>query len=112
MELFPPQNDLVFTNVDGSLLRRSNFTRRLWQPAVMRADLDERLTFHGLRHSAVSILTASGASIVELASVMGWSQSTAAAMSVRYGHLFEARDQHLTAALDELYRSGRRKNPS
>ena len=44
---------------------------------------------------------------MELAAVMGWSRSTAAAMGVRYGHLFEARDEHLTAALDDLYRRAR-----
>jgi hypothetical protein len=41
-----------------------------------------------LCRSRVSILVAEGASIVELAAVMGWSHSTAVAMSMRYGHLF------------------------
>lgn len=108
IQRFPPQNDLLFTNADGSMLRRSNFDRRLWQPAVRRAGLNENLTFHGLRHTAVSILISQGASIVELASIMGWSRSTAVAMSVRYGHLFEAREDHLTDALDKLYLSARR----
>jgi integrase len=108
MEAFPPQNDLLFTNPGGTLLRRSNYDRRVWQPAVRRAGLDERLTFHGLRHTAVSILIAEGASIVELASIPGWSHSTAVAMSMRYGHLFTAREQHLTEALDRLYRSAGR----
>src|SRR5437879_2454121 len=33
VEAFPPQNDLLFTNPDGSMLRRSNFDRRVWKPA-------------------------------------------------------------------------------
>jgi len=54
--------------------------------------VDPRLTFHGLRHSAVSIqVFAQGASLVELAAIMGWSRSTAAAMTMRYGHLFPLR---------------------
>jgi len=92
IEVFPPQGGLVFTSQDGALLRRSNFERRIWAPAVARSGLDERLTFHGLRHTAVSVLIAEGASIVELAAIMGWAPSTAVAMSMRYGHLFAARD--------------------
>ena len=105
---FPPHNDLVFTNADGSMLRRSNFDRRVFQPAVRRAGLSEDLTFHGLRHTAVSILISQGASIVELATIMGWSPSTAVAMSVRYGHLFAVREEHLTEALDRVYLAARR----
>ena len=71
IETFPPQGDLVFTSQGGALLRRSNFVRRTWAPAVARAGLDQRLTFHGLRHTAVSVLIAEGASIVELAAAAG-----------------------------------------
>jgi integrase len=102
---FPPRNDVLFNNADGSLLRRSNFCRRIWKPAVLSVGLPQALTFHGLRHTAVSILIASGASIVELAAVMGWANSTAAAMAVRYGHLFEARENQLTDAVENLYRA-------
>jgi hypothetical protein len=45
-----------------------------------------------------------------LAAVMGWAPSTAVAMSMRYGHLFAARDEHLTEALERVYRSARRPN--
>jgi integrase len=110
IEAYPPVNDLLFTSPEGSLLRRSHFERRVWAPAVERIGLDAGLTFHGLRHTAVSILIAEGASIVELAAVMGWSHSTAVAMSMRYGHLFAARDEHLTQALERVYRTARRPN--
>jgi len=109
-EAYPPQQDLVFTIQDGTLLRRSNFDRRMWAPAVIRAGLDDRLTFHGLRHTAVSMLIAEGASIVELAAIMGWAPSTAVAMAMRYGHLFAARDEHLTEAQERVYRNARRPN--
>ena len=110
IEAYPPVNDLLFTSPEGSLLRRSHFERRIWAPAVEKVGLDAGLTFHGLRHTAVSILIAEGASIVELAAVMGWSHSTAVAMSMRYGHLFAARDEHLTQALERVYRTARRPN--
>ena len=47
----------VFTAADGGLLRRSNFRRRIWLPAVAGdqardwAALMPGLKFHGLRHS-------------------------------------------------------------
>ena len=60
------------------------------------AGVDDRLTFQGLRHSAVSISIAGAASIIELAAVMGWAQSTTSTMAVRYGYLFQAREKQLT----------------
>lgn len=71
-EVNSPINDLLFTSPEGSLLRRSHFDRRVFTPAVKGVGCDPGLTFHGLHHSAVSILIAEGASIVELAAVMGW----------------------------------------
>ncbi|MGH2719701.1 MAG: tyrosine-type recombinase/integrase [Actinomycetota bacterium] len=105
---FPPAEDLVFTSHDGQMLRRSNFQRRTWAPAVAAAGVDPRLTFHGLRHSAVSIMIDQGASLVELAAIMGWSRSTAAAMAMRYGHLFAAQEKRLTDAIEQTYRNARR----
>src|SRR5437660_10578502 len=65
---FRPAQDLVFTSPEGALLRRSTFQRRVWAPA----GVDLRLTFHGLRHSAVSILLDHGASPVELTALTRW----------------------------------------
>lgn len=84
-------SELVFTSPRGKLLHRSSFARRYFRPAVSASALNPRLTFHGLRHTAVSILAAEGAQLNELAAVMGWSRCTAAAMAVRYAHLFPSR---------------------
>lgn len=46
-------------------------------PAVDKAGVNPELTFHGLRHTAVAILVAEGAQVNELATIMGWSRSTA-----------------------------------
>ena len=55
-----PQSDaLVFTAPRGGPLARSLFSRRVWQPAVIRAGIPS-ITFHGLRHSFVAILVAAG----------------------------------------------------
>jgi integrase len=110
VNLFVGRLEVAEALKEVSLLRRSHFERRIWAPPVEKVGLDSGLTFHGLRHTAVSILIAEGASIVELAAVMGWSHSTAMAMSMRYGHLFAARDEHLTQALERVYRTARRPN--
>ena len=55
-----PQSDaLVFTAPRGDPLARSLFSRRVWQPAAIRAGIPS-ITFHGLRHSFVAILVAAG----------------------------------------------------
>jgi len=46
---------LVFVGPRGGILRR-RFADRTFRPAVERAGLDQSLTFHGLRHVAMSTL--------------------------------------------------------
>lgn len=101
----PPKADLVFTNPDGSLIRRSNFARRIWAPARAAAGLDPALTFHGLRHTAVSLLISRQAQLVEIGAIMGWSKNSLAKMAARYGHLYEDREQHLTDELELVHRA-------
>lgn len=103
-QVFPPRGELVFSNPDGSPLRRSNFARRIWKPAVRTANLDEGLTFHGLRHSAVSILISEGAQMVEIGAILGWSKKSIPQMIGRYGHLYSSRDDQLTDRLEQVYR--------
>ena len=54
---------LVFTSPQGGPLRGSNFRVRVWRPAVLAAGLDRDLTPHDLRHTAASLMIASGANI-------------------------------------------------
>jgi integrase len=46
----PHSDALVFTAPRGGPLARSLFSRRVWQPAVIRAGIP-RITFHGLRQA-------------------------------------------------------------
>jgi hypothetical protein len=48
-------------------------------------------------------LVAQGASLVDFAAIMGWSRSTAAARTMRYGHLFAAQEERLTDAVEQAY---------
>ena len=56
----PGPDELVFVAPEGGPLHAGNFRNRIWGPAVERAGLDG-LTFHGLRHSAASLLISLGA---------------------------------------------------
>ena len=51
---------LLFGDRNGDPIRKSNFGRRIWQPAVTKAGLDG-LRFHDLRHCAVAFAIAAGA---------------------------------------------------
>ena len=61
---------LVFTASRGGLLARSLFSRRVCQPAVIRAGIPS-ITFHGLRHSFVAILVAAGCNVREVSEWAG-----------------------------------------
>ncbi len=52
-------DDLLFGDENGGPIRRSNFARRIFSPAVDQAGLTG-LTFHGLRHSAATQWVAAG----------------------------------------------------
>jgi integrase len=94
----PGPDELVFTSTEGGLLRRSNFNRRVWQPATRAAGL-AGLRFHDLRHTSATLSIAAGASTRELMARMGHSSSAAA---LRYQHVLAGRDTAIAAALDEL----------
>ncbi len=68
---------------------------RAWQAARAAAGLDD-VRFHDLRHSAASYLAMSGASLMDIAAILG---HKTLAMVKRYSHLSE---QHTTAAIDRM----------
>jgi Phage integrase family len=88
----------VFPAPEGGYLRRSNFSRRWWQPATRAAGV-EGLRFHNLRHSAATLALAAGANTRELMERMGHRSPQVA---LRYQHVMAGRDQAIAAALDEL----------
>jgi integrase len=94
----PGPEGLVFPAARRGPLRRSNFTRRVWEPAT-RAVGVEGLRFHDLRHTAATLAVAAGATTRELMVRMGHSSSAAA---LRYQHVMAGRDAAIAAGLDEL----------
>jgi len=68
---------------------------KAWQAARDHAGLHD-VRFHDLRHSAASYLAMSGASLMDIAAILG---HKTLAMVKRYSHLSE---QHTTAAVDRM----------
>jgi integrase len=94
--------ELVFPAPRGGLVRASLFRRRSWQPAVEAAGLTP-LRLHDLRHTAVALWIAAGASPTEVAARAGHT-STVTVLD-RYGHLLPGTEERVNDALDAMVRA-------
>jgi integrase len=97
-----PPDAFVFLSSQGKHLRRSNFNRRVWQPATRAAGL-EGLRVHDLRHTAGTLATAAGGSLREVMQRLGHSTTVAA---VRYQHVMAERDAAIARELNRLIEGG------
>jgi integrase len=91
------------TAPEGGPLRLAAFRSRAWRPAVERAGLVP-LRVQDLRHTAVALWVAAGASPKEVAARAGHT-SVRTVLDV-YGGLYPEQDQALVARLDELHAAG------
>ena len=71
--------------------------RSPWYTALKRSEI-ENFRFHDLRHSAASYLAMNGASLAEIAEVLG---HKTLAMVKRYAHLSEAHTHSVVASMNE-----------
>ena len=88
---------LVFHAPTGGPMRTNNFRKRYWRPAVERAGLG-RLRIHDLRHTAVSLWIAAGATAKQVQTWAGHSSITTT--YDRYGHLFPGTEDRVMSALE------------
>jgi integrase len=95
--------DFVFTGPEGGPLRIANFRNRIWRPATKKAGL-EGLRIHDLRHTAVALWIAAGASPKEVAVRAG--HSSVSFTLDRYGHLYPESDASLRDRLDTFFTEG------
>jgi integrase len=86
------KNPYVF---QGRHHTHSKFPRKAWGTALKKAEI-ENFTFHDCRHSAASELAMNGASIHEIAAVLG---HKTLAMVQRYAHLSE---QHTISVVERM----------
>lgn len=92
-------DDYVFRSPDGTPTRVQNWRNRVWIPAVDASGLVP-LRPHDLRHTAVALWIAAGASPVEIARRAG--HASVATVLDRYGHLFPGSENKVNDALDIL----------
>jgi integrase len=98
----PPDSDaLVFTSTVGTPIDWSNFRRRVWKPAVLRAELNPALRIHDLRHTAASILIAQDCQAKVVQEHLGH-KSIMITMD-RYGHLYPEARSKVSDALDAAF---------
>jgi integrase len=94
----------VFTAPEGGWLRIVAFRNRIWRPATDAAGLAS-LRIHDLRHTAVALWIAAGASPKEVAVRAG---HTSVSFTLdRYGHLYPKADAKLRDRLDALHTAAR-----
>ena len=96
-----PMGGLLFTAPEGGPLRRHNWRRRAWKPAVARS-IGEPCTFHDLRHSSAALLIKSGQHAKVIQERLGHA-SIKTTLDV-YGHLFPGMDEAAAEALNESAR--------
>jgi integrase len=99
----PGADGLVFPAAEGGPMRRSNFRRRLWLPALRSAGL-EGIRFHDLRHAAGTMAAWTGAPIADVMARLGHSTPRAA---LRYQHATADRGAEIAAKLDAFAASTR-----
>ncbi len=85
--------NLVFANRRGV----APFPRAAWDLALERAEIED-FRFHDLRHSAASYLAMTGATLAELAEILG---HKTLAMVKRYSHLTEQHTSRVVARMNQ-----------
>jgi integrase len=100
-------SDHVFTAPNGGPLRVTAFRARAWRPATKAAALDG-LRIHDLRHTAVALWIAAGASPKEVAALAG---HTSVSFTLdRYGHLYPDSYATLRDRLDARHSSAQERD--
>jgi hypothetical protein len=95
------RSGLVFPDRDGGPLRVTNWNRRIFGPTANDAGLmPPNLRVHDLRHTAASLMIASGAGVRVVQHQLG--HRTATMTLDRYAHLFPDDLDALSSALDEF----------
>ena len=92
---------LVFVGPRGGVLRR-RFAERTFAPAVARAGLDPSLTFHGLRHVAITTMVELGVHPRVMQGRAG--HATSKLTMELYAHIPESADRQAAESLDHHYR--------
>jgi integrase len=92
----------VFATPFGQPLEQRNLVQRHFKPLLKNAELDSGIRLYDLRHTAATLMLASGAQVRGVADRMGHS-SAKMTLDV-YAHTQDGDDAQITSALEELCR--------
>jgi integrase len=84
-------------NAQGKIIYQPVDIRTAWENALKKAGIED-FRFHDLRHSAASYLAMNGASLAEIAEVLGHKTLQ---MVKRYAHLSEAHTHSIVSKMNE-----------
>jgi integrase len=102
------KHDIVFTGVNGGYLRRSNFARRVWTPAITgnpdrgQMPVIAGMHFHDLRHTHKTWLIEDDIPEIAQAKRLG---HTIAGVRGIYSHVTPAMQQRITTVLQQRWDS-------
>lgn len=102
LAMYPDSSGLLFTAHAGGPIRRTNFRRRIWKPAVA-SSVGEPCTFHDLRHTHAALLIAQGEHPKVIQARLG--HASIKTTLDTYGHLFDGLDEAAADRLDETWRA-------
>ena len=94
----PGIDGLVFPSADSQPMRRSNFRRRVWEPATAEVGMSG-FRFHDLRHTAATLAASSGTSLKALMARIGHASAAAA---LRYQHVIDGQDADIVRYLERF----------
>lgn len=105
LDRHPPDDPqaFVFAGADGGALRANAWRRRVWAPAIQAAGVAP-LRPHDLRHTAVSLWIAAGASPKQIAVWAG--HASVSVVLDRYGHLFPGNADPVLDRLEAMAAGG------
>jgi len=90
----------VFPSPAGTLLRKSNFLRRVYYPLRAKADIPKTLPFHALRHTSASLLLLGGISPKVVQEMLGHADVRLTLNT--YSHVLPSLQRQAADALDDL----------
>ena len=94
--LFPSKTGYIMK--DGVKVGKAMNLRKPWVKALKEAEVED-FHFHDLRHTAASYLAMNGATLHEIAEVLG---HKTLAMAMRYTHLSESHTASVVASMNEV----------
>lgn len=98
----------MFPGKNGGPMKRSNFTRRDWHPALRRAGVPA-LRFHVLRHPAVTIAIGLGFTAEQLTEWIG--HSSIRTTYDRYGHMLPKSREDIADRMGAVFEAAKASEP-